>query len=190
MTNTADAEATQAMPSPATGNSHEHEHQHHHSSPLGGLVAGYGRESHLGPYLVLVGSYVTFSVVGAATAVRRRGRTRVTFTDGALLAVGAFRLSRLVSKNKVAGVVRAPFTRWVEPGDGAEVNEAPRGEGMRHAIGELLTCPFCLTQWSATALGVAWLHAPEATRTFNSLLAAASAADVMHVAWTRIETLA
>jgi hypothetical protein len=67
------------------------------------------------------------------------------------------------------------------------VNETPRGEGLRRAIGELLTCPFCFTQWSATMLGIAWVSAPEATRAMNWLFAAATAADVMHVAWTRIE---
>ncbi len=161
--------------------------QHQHGSPLQALVAGYGRERPLGPYLVLFGTYVTLTAAGIATGIRRRGLRRATLAEGALLAVGAFRLTRLATKDKVTGFLRAPFTEWVEEGDGPEVNEAPRGDGLRHAVGELLTCPFCFTQWAATALGVAWLNAPEATRALNSLLAAASAADVMHVAWCKLE---
>lgn len=160
---------------------------HDHALTLAGLTSGYGRERELRPYMALFAADATFTALGVATAVRRRGLSRPTFSDGALLAVGAFRLSRLVTKDKVTGFVRAPFTEWVDEGGAAEVNETPRGEGLRRAIGELLTCPFCFTQWSATMLGIAWVSAPEATRAMNWLFAAATAADVMHVAWTRIE---
>jgi hypothetical protein len=153
-------------------------------------VSGYGRERQLGPYAMLFATYATATGLGVLTGVRRRGVPRPTLTDGALLAVAAFKLSRLVTKDKVTGFVRAPFTEFVEEGDGAEVNEAPRGDGLRHAIGELLTCPFCFNQWAATGLAVAWLHAPRATRDVNALLAASAAADVLHVAWTKLESQA
>ena len=169
---------------------------HVHRSPISGLVSGYGREQHLGAYAMLFGTYATATAVGVVTGVRRRhvsrrrGLPRPSLADGALLAVAAFKLSRLVTKDKVTGFVRAPFTEFVEEGDAAEVNEAPRGEGLRYAIGELLTCPFCFNQWAATALGVAWLHAPNATRDVTALLASSAAADVLHVAWTRLESQA
>ena len=153
-------------------------------------MSGYGRERQLGPYMALFGTYATATGVGVISGVRRRGVPRPTLTDGALLAVAAFKLSRLVTKDKVTGFARAPFTEFVEEGDGAEVNEAPRGDGLRYAIGELLTCPFCFNQWAATGLGIAWLHAPKATRNISALLATSAAADVMHVAWTRIESQA
>ncbi len=157
---------------------------------IAGLVSGYGREHQLGAYATLFATYVGLTGVGVLTGVRRRGVARPTFSDGALLAVAAFKLSRLVTKDKVTGFVRAPFTEFVEEGDGAEVNESPRGEGLRYAIGELLTCPFCFNQWAATALAIAWLHAPNATRDISALLASSAAADVLHVAWTRLESQA
>ena len=165
---------------------------HTHRSPISGLVAGYGRERQLGAYATLFATYATATAVGVLTGVRRRGSRRrgvprPSLADGALLAVAAFKLSRLVTKDKVTGFVRAPFTEFVEEGDAAEVNEAPRGEGLRYAIGELLTCPFCFNQWAATALGVAWLHAPNATRDVTALLTTSAAADVLHIAWTRLE---
>ncbi len=154
-------------------------------------MSGYGREQQLGAYATLFAGYATATTVGVLTAVRRRrGLPTPTFADGALLAVAAFKLSRLVTKDKVTGFVRAPFTEFVEEGDGSEVNESPRGDGLRYAIGELLTCPFCFTQWSATALAIAWLHAPRTTRDITALLTSAAAADVLHVAWTRIEAQA
>lgn len=154
------------------------------------LVSGYVRERPLGAYAVLAAAYATLTAAGVATAVRRRGFTQPGLADGALLAVAAFRLSRLASKAKITSFARAPFTRFVEEGDGAEVNEAPRGEGLRRATGELLSCPFCMTQWSATVLAVSYLHAPRATRAASSLLAATAAADALHAAWTRLESQA
>ena len=160
-------------------------------APVEQLFSGYGRERPLGPYLQLAGAYALVAGVGVVTGVRRRGGVpRLTMADGALLAVGAFKLSRVITKAKVTGFIRAPFTRFVEPGDAAEVNEEARGEGLQRAVGELLTCPFCFTQWSATLLAISWLHAPGATRALASVLAITTAADVLHVAWTRYEALA
>ncbi len=157
---------------------------------IAGLVSGYGREHQLGPYAALFATYAAVTGVGVISGVRRRGIPRPTLSDGALLAVAAFKLSRLITKDKVTGFARAPFTEFVEQGDGAEVNEAPRGDGLRYAIGELLTCPFCFNHWAAAALGIAWQHAHNATRDFSALLATSAAADVMHVAWTKIESQA
>ena len=152
------------------------------------LVSGYVRERPLGPYAILAAGYAAFTVTGAVSGVRRRGLAQPSLADGALLAVATFKLSRLVTKAKVTSFARAPFARFVEEGDGPEVNEAPRGSGLRRAIGELITCPFCFTQWSATLLAVSWLHAPRATRAAAGLLTVVAAADVMHVAWTRLES--
>ena len=158
--------------------------------PLARLTAGYRRERPLGPYMALFSTYAVLTASGAISGARRRGIPALDARDGALLAVAAFKLSRLATKDKVTGFVRAPFARFVEEGDGAEVNEAPRGEGIQRAIGELVTCPFCFTQWTLTALVVAWWHAPEATRLASSVLAAAAAADVLHVGWTKLESAA
>jgi hypothetical protein len=152
------------------------------------LVSGYVRERPLGPYAVLGAAYAAFAVAGATSGVRRRGLPQLTLADGALLAMGAFKLSRIVTKAKITSFLRAPFARFVEEGDGPEVNEAPRGEGLRRAVGELITCPFCFTQWSATLLAVSWLHAPRETRAVASLLTVVTAADVLHVAWCRFES--
>ena len=44
--------------------------------------------------------------------------------------------------------LRAPFTRFEGASGHAEVAEEVREHGgVKHAVGELLTCPFCLAQW-------------------------------------------
>ena len=153
-------------------------------------VRGYGRERALGPYAALFATYASLTAVGTVVAVRRRRIDAPTFADAALITVAGFKLARLVTKDKVTGFARAPFTEWVDEGDGAEVNERPRGSGLRHAIGELLTCPFCFTQWAVTALAVSWINAPRVTRLLATLLTSAAAADVLHVAWTKVEAQA
>ncbi|GAC1570831.1 MAG: DUF1360 domain-containing protein [Candidatus Dormibacteria bacterium] len=157
---------------------------------LRALATEYGEERPLGAYMVLTGAYAAVSAAGVAGAAFRGQAPTPTLGDGALLAVGTFKLSRMVTKAKLTGFLRAPFTRFEEEGDGPEVNESPRGTGLQRALGELLSCPFCFNQWTATLLGIAWLHAPRATRLGASLLAVATASDVLHVGWTRLESLA
>ncbi|MEZ5239189.1 MAG: DUF1360 domain-containing protein [Microthrixaceae bacterium] len=50
---------------------------------------------------------------------------------------------RLITKGAVTTPLRAPFTEFEEHGGPAELNEAPRGSGLRHSLGEMLSCPFC-----------------------------------------------
>lgn len=50
---------------------------------------------------------------------------------------------------EVTAPLRAPFTEFQEEGGPREVEESPRGSGIRRAIGELLACPFGMSQWVA-----------------------------------------
>src|ERR1700760_387270 len=72
----------------------------------------------LGAYAGLLGTYG--SVVTALVAVSRlrrgRGPDRLRPAALALLAVATFRASRLITKDSVTAVARAPFTRYREPG--------------------------------------------------------------------------
>lgn len=62
--------------------------------------------------------------------------------DVILLAAGTHKLSRTISKDSVTAPLRAPFTRYVDRGGPAEVMEEVRATGgLRHSVGELLTCP-------------------------------------------------
>src|SRR5438874_899721 len=106
----------------------------------------------LGSYAALLAAYGA-SVSALGFVVRRRGRPlpeRPSAADLALMAVATHKVSRMVSKDSVLSAVRAPFTRFKEPAGAGEVNEEVRGEGARHAVGELISCPFCMAQWVAT----------------------------------------
>lgn len=152
-------------------------------------LAAYAPDRPLASYLTLSVAYGVLTSAGVLSALRRKRRAHASATDLLLLATGTFKLSRLIGKDRVTAFLRAPFARFVEEGDGAEVNEEPRGEGLQRAIGELLTCPFCLNQWTGAALAVSWLHAPRATRAAAGVLTGIALADVLHVGWTRLESL-
>ena len=103
-------------------------------------------------------AYATFAAVfhaamaGAVVAAKRSGRDlpeRVEAGDLVLIGTASYQLSRLVSKKRVTAFVRAPFTELEGRGGPAELEEKPRGTGLRRALGELLLCPYCLGLWAS-----------------------------------------
>jgi hypothetical protein len=141
-------------------------------------------------------AYATFAVVfhsamaGAVAAARRSGRDlpqRVERGDLVLIGTASYQLSRLISKKKVTAFVRAPFTELEGKGRPAELEERPRGSGMRRAVGELLVCPYCLGLWASGAFHAGLLFAPRATRFSASVLTAMSISDFLQIAYKAAE---
>lgn len=153
-------------------------------------LSGYapGDQRPLLDHAALVGVYGT--AVGALTLlVRRRGRLpeRIPAGDLALLSVATHKLSRLLTKDTVTAPFRAPFTRFKGPGAAGEVNEEPREDSAaKHAVGELVTCPFCMAQWVGTGFVFGYLLAPRATRVAASLFTMVAASDVLQYAYTAL----
>ncbi|HET9692036.1 MAG TPA: DUF1360 domain-containing protein [Acidimicrobiales bacterium] len=146
----------------------------------------HGADRPLTGYLGLLATYGTLTAAATAT-IARRGRLarRVGLTDLALLAVTTFRISRLITKDSVTGAVRAPFTEYKEAAGEGEVNEEVRGgTGWRHAVGELVTCPFCLGQWVATAATTGMYLAPDVTRFAGTICATGVASDLFQLGWS------
>ncbi|WP_447007893.1 DUF1360 domain-containing protein [Saccharothrix isguenensis] len=145
-----------------------------------------GEQRPLGGYLTSLLSYA--AMVGVATAVgRRRGARlpeRLSTGDVVLLSVATHKASRLVTKSSVTSALRAPFTHYESAAGEAEVNESAR-HGHRHAVGELVTCPFCSGVWIAGALTAGRVLAPRATRLLMTTLTAVAASDWLHLAYDR-----
>jgi hypothetical protein len=130
-------------------------------------------------------------VTTAGLILRARGRglpQRMDWSDLGLLAVATFKVSRLLAKDPVTSPLRAPFTQFKGQAGEAEVSEEVIGHGPQKAIGELLTCPFCLDQWVATALTVGWLANPRLTRLVASVMAVVSAADVLQFGYGALQS--
>jgi hypothetical protein len=124
----------------------------------------------------------------AAAASGRRLPERLTPYEVALIAAATHRLSRLLTKAAVTSPLRAPFTRYTGPGGPSEVMEEPRKDSkLRHAIGELLTCPFCMDVWVVGGFGLGMVAAPRMTRMIAGLCTALSGADLLQFAYARAQ---
>lgn len=145
----------------------------------------------LAGYATLIGIFA--SMVGALSwGARRTGRRlpgRVPAGDLALLATATHKASRLIAKDRVTSVLRAPFTSLEGEGGPGEVEEQARGSGLRLAIGELLVCPYCLGPWVATGLAAGLVLAPGPTRWIASVLSAVFVADVLQIAYKGLEDI-
>jgi hypothetical protein len=130
------------------------------------MTEGSPPERPLGSYGLLVATFLALSGVFAAW-LARSGRPvpdDVDLTDLALVSIATHKASRLLTKDRVTSVLRAPFTRPQGDEGAGEVEEAARGRGLRRAIGELLVCPYCVGMWIAGALTAGRLVAPRFTR--------------------------
>jgi hypothetical protein len=148
-----------------------------------------GEDRPLRAFAGLMAAYAT-AVAGGALFVRRRPRAmpdRVSLSDIALLSVATFKIGRLVAKDPVTSPLRAPFTKFEGTTGPAELKEEVRGTGVRKAIGELLTCPFCVGQWVATALAFSLVLAPRATRLVATVFTCVTAADFLQFAYAATE---
>jgi hypothetical protein len=146
-----------------------------------------GDDRPLEGYAGAMGVFAVLTAAVAALHASRRAHDPVGPLDLLLVGVASHKLARIISKDAVTSPFRAPFTTYVEPGGPGEVTEEVRGEGARHAVGELLTCPFCLSPWVATALVGGHAVAPGLTRTLTTVFSAVTVADMLQFAYARLE---
>lgn len=130
-------------------------------------------------YAALAGSFVaalaTFLVVG-----RKRLPERVSWDDIGRIALATHKLSRLIAKDEVTSFVRAPVTE-----DPEATEPAPRG--ARKAVGELVTCPYCLGLWIAATLSAGVVVRPREARFLCSVFAAHAISDGLNAGFVRLK---
>ncbi|MEV2253193.1 DUF1360 domain-containing protein [Streptomyces sp. NPDC050147] len=140
----------------------------------------------LAGYAVLAATFAA-TAGGLALLARRRGVVlpeRVPPWDVALLGVATYKTARLLTKDKITSFLRVPFTRRVEDTTAGEVMDEPRGTGLRLAVGDLVSCPFCAASWAATGFLGAYTLAPRGARLVGAGFAAMTVADWLQYAWT------
>lgn len=149
----------------------------------------HGRHRPLGSYAGLMGMYAV-GVGGLAGLVKKSGRPlpdQIGTKDLLLISVATHKLSRLLAKDPVTSPLRAPFTRFEGRSGPAELEEETRGTGPQKAVGELITCPFCVGQWVATGFVFGLLMSPRATRAVASMFGALTMADFLQFAYAATE---
>jgi hypothetical protein len=157
-----------------------------------GPFAGYAEPEQRPP----LGSYAAFAglfnaaLAGGLIAARRTGHElpeRVDGRDLLLTGVATHKLSRLLAKDKITAFARAPFTEFQDHGGPAELEERARGTGLRRAIGELVSCPYCIGMWVAAGFNVGLVVAPRATRFAASVMTGLTISDFLQIAYKAAE---
>lgn len=124
--------------------------------------------------------FVFFTLLASLTHRAKRKKTNVTGADLALLGLATYRLSRVISYDRVTQYLRSPF---VETGQGAPqiegTREEPKGEGLQRAIGQLLTCAYCSSVWAGTFNSALFLLSPRVGRLFLLSMASSGLAEIL-----------
>jgi len=148
------------------------------------VFAGYksGEEMPLASYAILLGIYnaAFLALLTAAQNSKDELPEKFSFADLLLLGVATHKLSRIIAKDRVTSPLRAPFTEYIEPAGQSEIKEKVRGKGMQRAVGDLLTCPWCMSPWVAAGLAFGLVFKPRATRIVAGVFAAATVSDFLH----------
>jgi hypothetical protein len=145
----------------------------------------HGQDRPLVGYTVVLGGYSALLglLAGVGRAAGVRLPERISVQDTVLLCLATHKGSRLLAKDAVTSPLRAPFARYEEPAGEAELNESVRGSGVQHAVGELLTCPFCLAVWVSSGLTAGLVFAPRVTRMVLTALTAIGVSDALQLAY-------
>lgn len=131
----------------------------------------------LAAYAGLIGVF-QLALAWVSRARVDRDAEQLQWRDVALLGVATFKVTNLVAKDRVTKVVREPFVEEVER-DG-ETREQPAGGGLRQALGQAITCPYCLGPWTALAFSAGHTISPRATRFVATLFTVAAISDFLH----------
>ena len=144
----------------------------------------------LGGYLAVMSTYISIvalagiGTVATGRTLPERWRAQDLFT----VAVGAHKLSRTITKDAVTSPLRAPFAYYKGTAGPAEVHEETRQSGqIRHSLGELLTCPFCLDVWISTVFVIGLIFVPRITRLIAGSFTALAGADFLQLAYAKAQ---
>lgn len=159
--------------------------------PQGGLFKGYSSNyKPLVQYALLVVIYL--AGIGSLLVLawqRQALPERISLVDLSLLAIATHKLARLITKDWVTSPFRAPFTRFKQTETAGEVSEESRGTGMRVAIGDLVTCPWCINPWVSAGLFFGFAFAPTAARLIAAIFTAVTVSDFLHHLYVKIKGL-
>jgi len=154
-----------------------------------GYAPGQGRP--LRGYLLTMAAYagLTGTLTGLARLTGRTAPERISGLDVVLISCATHKVSRLLAKDSVTSPLRAPFTRYEGTTGDAELGEQVRGTGVRHSVGELISCPFCLGVWVATGFAAGLVFAPRFTRLAATTFTAVAASDTLQLVYAAVQQL-
>ena len=150
------------------------------------VMKGYGENQPLPQFSALMVIQSGVILLLATLALARR-YPKVRLGDLILLGIGTHKLSRIVAKDRVAAPLRAPFTRFDKSVGSGEVEDEPRGSGLQEVIGELVSCPYCMSVWVASGLLLLFILDPKLGRLICKLLTMITASHFLHRFYMRLD---
>ena len=135
-------------------------------------------ERPLPEYAALAATFGTI-LAGFLAVAGRRVPERISLTDTVRIGLASYKVGRLIAKDKVTSYVRAPVTQDPEATE-------PKREGAARAIGELLTCPYCIGLWAASGFAYSLVLFPRQTRLVTTIFGGQAIADFLNAAFVRL----
>jgi len=140
-------------------------------------------------YLTLDGIIFSLFALFSSRHRRKSDIANLKSRDLVMLGFATYRLGHLISFDKVTEPLRLPFTETRMDEFGAAMTVEARGEGVRRAIGELISCPICSGTWAAAALVYLVNLFPGPGRIFITMLGAIGMGEALHalteqLSWT------
>ncbi len=117
---------------------------------------------------------------GFLLLARRRLPERVGWSDVARIGLASYKVGRLIAKDEVTKFVRAPVTRDEEASE-------PEPQGWPRALGELVTCPYCIGLWISTGLSYGHVLFPRETRFLTTVFGSYAISDFLHAGFVRLK---
>jgi hypothetical protein len=148
----------------------------------------YARDQPLPAFAGIIATYSSV-VLAVSTVAWRRGRLpeRVPTQDLLLYSIATHKVARIIAKDPVTSPLRAPFTTLESVSGPAELHEEVTGRGWRRAVGELLSCPFCLAQWVGTGFVFGGMFFPRGTRAVAATFVVHAASDALQFGYAALE---
>ena len=122
-------------------------------------------------YAAINAVWITLATALVAGTRGRASRDPISNRELIPLAAATFAVSKAVARERIGSWVREPFVE-----EDAQ-RQRPKGNRLRRAVGELVTCTRCVGTWSALAVVGLRIANPEAGRTVTTVLASSAAND-------------
>jgi hypothetical protein len=148
---------------------------------------GYGREERpLLAYTALTGLFAA-GLATFLTSKRGRDLRPMPASDVLLMGAGVHKIAHIAAKDSVTSPFRAPFVTYVDVAPGGDLRERSRGRGLRRAVGDLVTCPYCLGPWVASGLLALYAVRPAAARFVGGAFALVTVSDFLNKAYAKLQ---
>jgi Protein of unknown function (DUF1360) len=135
-------------------------------------------------YALIMGTFAGgLAATGVAARLLGREPRENTAIDLLTLVLANFKAARTLARDEVTSFLREPFVE----GHAHEGGEEPvADEGLRQAVGELITCTRCIGTWTAGGLAATQVLWPRFGRLVTWTLAAAGANDLLQAGFAAL----